>query len=100
MVPSFTPPRARDRPEEESYQRLGNLNFGQAIKVGLSQIVSLIPGFSRSAAAMAGGLLVGLSHEDAAKFSFLLATPIIGAAAVLKFRNFCCRKTISLLARP
>ena len=33
---------------------------------------------------MAGGLLVGLSHKDAARFAFLLATPIIGAAAILK----------------
>ena len=43
-----------------------------------------IPGFSRSGATMGGGLLVGLSNEDAARFAFLLATPIIGAAAVLK----------------
>ena len=40
-----------------------------------------IPGFSRSGATMGGGLLVGLSNEDAARFAFLLATPIIGAAA-------------------
>ena len=46
--------------------------------------MALIPGFSRSGASMGGGLLVGLSNEDAARFSFLLATPIIGAAAVLK----------------
>jgi undecaprenyl-diphosphatase len=43
-----------------------------------------VPGFSRSGAAMGGGLLVGLSNEDAARYAFLLATPIIGAAAVLK----------------
>jgi undecaprenyl-diphosphatase len=52
--------------------------------VGASQALALIPGFSRSGATMAGGLLVGLSNEDAARFAFLLATPIIGAAAVLK----------------
>ena len=52
--------------------------------VGAAQTLALIPGFSRSGATMAGGLLVGLSNEDAARFSFLLATPIIGAAAVLK----------------
>ena len=39
-----------------------------------------MPGFSRSGATMSGGLLVGLSNEDAARFAFLLATPIIGAA--------------------
>ena len=52
--------------------------------VGSAQALALIPGFSRSGATMAGGLLVGLSHEDAARFAFLLATPIIAAAAVLK----------------
>jgi undecaprenyl-diphosphatase len=52
--------------------------------VGAAQALALIPGFSRSGATMAGGLLVGLSNEDAARFAFLLATPIIGAAAVLK----------------
>jgi undecaprenyl-diphosphatase len=52
--------------------------------VGTAQALALIPGFSRSGATMGGGLLVGLSHKDAARFAFLLATPIIGAAAVLK----------------
>ncbi|MDB4939821.1 MAG: Undecaprenyl-diphosphatase [Candidatus Doudnabacteria bacterium] len=71
-----------------SDKRLANLNFSQAIKVGLAQIIALIPGFSRSGATMAGGLAVGLSHEDAVRYSFLLATPIIGAAAVLKLPEF------------
>jgi undecaprenyl-diphosphatase len=52
--------------------------------VGAAQSIALIPGFSRSGAAMSGGLLVGLSNIDAARFAFLLATPIIFAAAVLK----------------
>jgi undecaprenyl-diphosphatase len=52
--------------------------------VGALQAIALIPGFSRSGATMGGGLLVGLSHKDAARFAFLLATPIIGAAAALK----------------
>ena len=52
--------------------------------VGAAQSIALVPGFSRSGASMGGGLLVGLSHKDAARFAFLLATPIIGAAAVLK----------------
>ena len=45
---------------------------------------ALIPGLSRSGATMGGGLLVGPSHKDAARFAFLLAPPIIGAAALLK----------------
>ena len=44
----------------------------------------MIPGLSRSGATMGGGLLMGLSNKDAARFAFLLATPIIGAAAILK----------------
>ncbi len=59
-------------------------SWSDALAVGATQAIALIPGFSRSGATMAGGLLVGLSNEDAARFSFLLATPIIGAAAALK----------------
>ena len=55
-----------------------------AIAIGAAQAVALVPGMSRSGATMAGGLGVGLSNEDAARFAFLLATPIIGAAAILK----------------
>ncbi len=60
------------------------VSFAQSFVVGAAQSIALIPGFSRSGAAMGGGLVVGLSHKDAARFAFLLATPIIGAAAVLK----------------
>jgi undecaprenyl-diphosphatase len=60
------------------------LTFRHAAGVGAAQAIALIPGFSRSGATMGGGLLVGLSNEDAARFAFLLATPIIGAAAALK----------------
>ena len=60
------------------------LSVRRALGVGTAQALALLPGFSRSGAAMAGGLRVGLSNEDAARFAFLLATPIIGAAAVLK----------------
>lgn len=48
------------------------------------QVLALLPGFSRTGSTIAGGLMVGLAHEDALRFSFLLATPIIGAAAALK----------------
>jgi undecaprenyl-diphosphatase len=64
--------------------RLASLSWRQAIGVGTAQAIALIPGFSRSGATMGGGLLVGLSNEDAARYAFLLATPIIGAAAALK----------------
>jgi len=54
------------------------------VGVGVVQALALIPGISRSGVTMGGGLLAGLSNEDAARYAFLLATPIIGAAAVLK----------------
>jgi undecaprenyl-diphosphatase len=60
------------------------LDFRDATVIGTIQSIALIPGFSRSGASMAGGLFSGLSHKDAARFAFLLATPLIGAAAVLK----------------
>jgi undecaprenyl-diphosphatase len=61
-----------------------SLSFRQAIAVGSAQALALIPGLSRSGATMGGGLVVGLSNEESARFAFLLATPIIGAAALLK----------------
>ncbi len=60
------------------------LSWSGAAGVGSAQALGLIPGISRSGAAMSGGLLAGLSNEDSARFAFLLATPIIGAAGALK----------------
>jgi undecaprenyl-diphosphatase len=68
----------------QSDERIARLTWRQAIAVGTSQAAALIPGISRSGMTMGGGLLVGLSNEDAARYGFLLATPIIGAAALLK----------------
>ncbi|HEV3283343.1 MAG TPA: undecaprenyl-diphosphate phosphatase [Solirubrobacteraceae bacterium] len=64
--------------------RLSKLGWRQAVGVGTSQAFALIPGISRSGFTMGGGLLVGLSNDDAARFGFLLATPVIFAAAALK----------------
>jgi undecaprenyl-diphosphatase len=60
------------------------LTFWQAVVVGTSQVLALIPGISRSGVTVVGGLASGLSAEVAARFSFLLATPIILAAGVLE----------------
>lgn len=71
--------------EEEDDTRIARtVSWRDAVLVGGAQALALIPGLSRSGATMGGGLLVGLSHKDAARFAFLLATPIIGAAAALK----------------
>jgi undecaprenyl-diphosphatase len=64
--------------------QLSNVRPWQAIAIGTSQVIALFPGFSRSGATLVGGLLVGLEHQSAARFSFLLATPIILAAAVVE----------------
>jgi undecaprenyl-diphosphatase len=68
----------------DSDERIARLTWRQAIGVGTAQAAALVPGISRSGITMGGGLLFGLSNEDAARYAFLLATPIIGAAAVLK----------------
>jgi undecaprenyl-diphosphatase len=60
------------------------MSFRQAAAIGTAQAAALIPGISRSGVTMGGGLIVGLSNEDAARFAFLLATPIIAAAGFLK----------------
>jgi undecaprenyl-diphosphatase len=71
--------------EEDDDERIAKtVGWWQSFTVGAAQSIALIPGFSRSGAAMGGGLLVGLSHKDAARFAFLLATPLILAAAALK----------------
>ena len=64
--------------------RLAQLPIGRGVLIGSAQILALLPGISRSGIAIVAGLWRGLSHEDAARFSFLLATPIILAAGVYK----------------
>jgi undecaprenyl-diphosphatase len=64
--------------------RLAQLPLRRGVLIGSAQILALLPGISRSGIAMVAGLWRGLSHEDAARFSFLLATPIILAAGVYK----------------
>jgi undecaprenyl-diphosphatase len=76
--------RAAQVDEDDDARIAHQTSYGGAFGVGAAQALALIPGLSRSGATMAGGLLVGLSNKDAARFAFLLATPIIGAAAVLK----------------
>ena len=79
--------RAPDTPADEAdddHRIAAQLSWRQAIGVGSAQALALMPGISRSGVTMGGGLLAGLSNRDAARFGFLLATPIIGAAAALK----------------
>jgi undecaprenyl-diphosphatase len=67
-----------------SDRRIAGISYRDGISVGSLQVLALLPGISRSGITMVGGLWRGLSHEDAARFAFLLATPVIFAAGVLK----------------
>ena len=69
---------------DEVDDRLAQQTLPQGILIGSAQILALLPGISRSGITMVAGLWRGLSHEEAARFSFLLATPIILAAGVFK----------------
>jgi undecaprenyl-diphosphatase len=68
----------------EPGRRLDTLNYREAFVVGVAQIGALFAGISRSGITMVAGLVRGFDHEDAARFSFLLATPIIFAAGIYK----------------
>ncbi len=68
----------------ESDQRLSAMGYAQAVIIGSAQILALAAGISRDGAAMVAGMARGLSREDSARFAFLLATPVILAAGVLK----------------
>ena len=67
--------------------RIEDLSTRKAVSIGLSQAAALLPGISRSGATMSAGLLFGLTREAAARFSFLLATPITLGAGVYGSRH-------------
>jgi undecaprenyl-diphosphatase len=84
------PPR-RERHSSDSStaeQVSRKLNFTRAAVIGIAQVAALCAGISRSGITMVAGLYSGLKNEDAARFSFLLATPIIFAAGFVKLPDF------------
>ena len=76
------------QPEQQaalaSDRRLSVVGFGKAIVIGSAQILALLAGISRDGVTMVAGMRRGLAREDAARFAFLLSTPVILAAGVLK----------------
>ena len=86
------PAALAEAPEAKAIGSLGNVvddrlaqqSLLQGVLIGSAQILALLPGISRSGITMVAGLWRGLSHEEAARFSFLLATPIILAAGMFK----------------
>jgi undecaprenyl-diphosphatase len=73
--------------DEAAEQRLAGIGIRNALWIGASQILALLAGISREGITMVGGLTRGLNHEDALRFSFLLSTPVILAAGVLKISD-------------
>jgi undecaprenyl-diphosphatase len=74
----------REGMKEDGGRRLDTLEYREAGVIGLAESTALIAGISRDGVVMATGLARGLDNEDAAKYSFLLATPIILAAGIYK----------------
>ncbi len=63
---------------------VNNISLGQSLMIGISQALAIIPGVSRSGITMTTGLLLGLTREGAARFSFLLSAPVIFGAGLIK----------------
>ena len=70
--------------QEEGFAHAERISFRAAAIVGACQALAFIPGISRSGVTIGGGLVAGLRHEEAARFSFLLATPTILGAGVIE----------------
>ncbi|SEL34913.1 undecaprenyl-diphosphate phosphatase [Parapedobacter koreensis] len=64
------------------------INYGQALKIGLFQCLALIPGMSRSASTIVGGMTQQLTRKAAAEFSFFLAIPMMFGATILKLKDY------------
>lgn len=66
---------------------MDRMTLGHAVVIGCAQAVALVPGVSRSGSTIIAGLMTGYTRESAARFSFLLSTPVIAGAAVLKLHK-------------
>ena len=73
---------------------ISNIPFGTSIFIGISQALAIIPGVSRSGITMTTGLFMGVTREGAAKFSFLLSTPIICGAGIVKLPHLISNPSI------
>ena len=76
-------------PKEPQVKTVDQINYKQALLIGLFQCLSLWPGFSRSGSTISGGVLLGLSHRAAADFTFIMAVPImVGASGLSLLKNW------------
>ena len=76
--------RVQERARARKSKPIDRLSYPESLFIGVAQAFALLPGISRSGSSMVAGLLCDLDHEQAARFSFLLATPVIFAAALLE----------------
>jgi undecaprenyl-diphosphatase len=74
----------RRRQRDRSTKPIERVTWLEGVGVGVAQSLALLPGISRSGASIVAGLLIDLDHEDAANYSFLLATPVILLASLLE----------------
>ena len=70
--------------QEQSFAQAERISFFAAAVIGACQALAFLPGISRSGVTIGGGLLAGLRHQEAARFSFLLATPVILGAGLVE----------------
>ncbi|HSS61144.1 MAG TPA: undecaprenyl-diphosphate phosphatase [Candidatus Limnocylindrales bacterium] len=78
------PPAESRVEQEEHFARAERISFVAAAIVGACQALAFLPGISRSGITIGGGLIAGLRHQEAARFSFLLATPVILGAGIVE----------------
>jgi undecaprenyl-diphosphatase len=67
---------------------IAKMTYGKTLIIGIAQMLALVPGVSRSGSTMAAGRAIGLKRQDAARFSFLLAAPIMLGTALFEARHF------------
>ena len=66
---------------------MAGLSFAESLGIGVAQVLALVPGISRSGISISAGLFLGLNRESAARFSFLMATPVVGGAGIWEARK-------------
>jgi undecaprenyl-diphosphatase len=86
-----------ERLRTRGVKRADRLSYGDALMIGLFQCLAFLPGISRSGAAIVGALRRGVPHEEAARFSFLMGTPVIFAASVVEIPKLLHRHELHAL---
>jgi undecaprenyl-diphosphatase len=76
----------------QNQPRVNEMTLSKGFKIGLFQVLALVPGMSRSGATIAGGMLLGLSRSEAARFAFLLALPVLTGAGLKKLLDLIVAK--------